>query len=128
MIIGDGELNEGNNWEAIMFAAKYKLGNLVAIVDRNNIQLSGETEDIMPLENLSDKWKAFGWQVIEIDGNNVASIIDACATARAETAKPSAIIAHTTPGKGVSFMEDDYHWHGKTPDIEQTKKAEEELR
>jgi len=127
-ITGDGELDEGNIWEGAMFAAKYALGNLIVIVDRNNIQLDGATEDVMPLEVLHDKWAAFGWQVIEIDGNNVQSIIDGCSEARAETERPSVILAHTTPGKGVSFMEDDYRWHGRAPDAEQTRQALEELR
>ena len=127
-ITGDGELNEGNIWEGAMFASKYKLGNLIVIVDRNNIQLSGDTEEIMPLENLHDKWESFGWQVIEIDGNNIESFINACSMARAETEKPSVIIAHTTPGKGVSYMEDDYLWHGTAPDEKQAAKALEELK
>ena len=126
-ITGDGELDEGNIWEATMFAAKYRLGNLITIVDRNNIQLDGETEDVMPLENLCDKWQSFGWHVLQIDGNNITSIIDATSAARAVTDKPSVIIAHTTPGKGVSFMEDDYKWHGTAPNEEQAKKALEEL-
>lgn len=127
-ITGDGELDEGNIWEAAMFAAKYKLGNLTVIVDRNNIQLDGDTEDIMPLESLRDKWQAFGWHVLEIDGNNITSIIDAASAARAVTDKPSVIIAHTTPGRGVGFMENNYKWHGTAPDNEQAKKALEELR
>jgi len=110
--VGDGELDEGNNWEAIMFAAKNRLHNLIVIVDRNNIQIDGNTEDIMPLEPLRDKWEAFGWHVQEIDGHNIESIIDACSMARAVVEKPSVIIAHTIPGKGVPFMEYDYHWHG----------------
>lgn len=115
VVTSDGELNEGNSWEAIMFAAKYKLSNLIAIVDRNNIQIDGNTEDIMPLENLRDKWEAFGWHVQEIDGNNVESVIDACSMARAIVEKPSVIIAHTIPGKGVDYMEYDYRWHGDPP-------------
>lgn len=110
--VGDGELNEGNNWEAIMFAAKNRLNNLIVIVDRNNIQIDGNTEDVMPLEPLRDKWEAFGWHVQEIDGHNIESIIDACSMARAIVEQPSVIIAHTIPGKGVPFMEYDYHWHG----------------
>ncbi len=109
---GDGELNEGNNWEAIMLASKYKLNNIIAIVDRNNIQIDGPTEAVMPLEDLRAKWEAFGWHVLEIDGNNVEAVIDACAMARAIVEKPVCILAHTVPGKGVDFMENDYHWHG----------------
>lgn len=115
VVTGDGELDEGNIWEAAMFAGKYKLGNLTAIIDRNNIQIDGPTEQVMPLEDLKGKWEAFGWHVIEIDGNNVEDVIDACAMARAITEKPVAIIAHTVPGKGVDFMEFDYHWHGGAP-------------
>jgi transketolase len=128
VVTGDGELDEGNNWEAAMFAAKYRLGNLIAIVDRNGIQQSAPTEEVMPLEDLHAKWMAFGWQVIEIDGNNVRSFIDACVQARAETDRPSVILAHTIPGKGVDFMEGDYHWHGKAPDAVQAKEALKELR
>jgi transketolase len=109
-------------------STRIDLGNLIAIIDRNSIQLSGDTEEIMPLENLHDKWESFGWQVIEIDGNNIESFINACSMARAETEKPTAIIAHTTPGKGVSFMEDDYLWHGTAPDEKQLTKALEELK
>lgn len=125
---GDGELDEGNNWEAMMLAAKYNLHNIIVIVDRNNIQIDGNTEDVMPLEDLHAKWESFGWHVQEIDGNNMESIIDACAMARAVTEKPSVIISHTVPGKGVDFMEYDYRWHGKAPDAEQTKAALNELR
>ncbi len=110
--LGDGELDEGNVWEAIMLAAKYRLNNLIAIVDRNNIQIDGTTEYVMPLEDLAAKWDAFGWHVIEIDGNNIEAFIDACAMARAIVEKPVVIIAHTIPGKGVDFMEYDFHWHG----------------
>lgn len=126
-ITGDGELDEGQNWEAIMFAAKYNLHNLTVIVDRNGIQSDGTTEDIMPLEPLVDKWKSFGWHVIQIDGNNVESIIDACAMARAVTERPSVIIAYTIPGRGVSFMENDYRWHAKAPTADEAKKALYEL-
>ncbi|MDR1197143.1 MAG: transketolase [Candidatus Nomurabacteria bacterium] len=127
-IMGDGELDEGNIWEGAMFASKYSLGNLIGIVDRNGIQLDGDTENIMPLEDLRAKWEAFGWQVLEIDGNNVQSFIEACAAARAETERPSLILAHTVPGKGVSFMENDYRWHGQAPDEAQVRKALEGLK
>lgn len=120
---GDGELQEGNNWEAMMFAGKNRLGNLIAIVDRNNIQTDGTTEDVMPLEDLRAKWESFNWHVVEIDGNNVESVIDACSMARAITEQPSAIIAHTIPGKGVDFMEFDHKWHSQTPNAEQARKA-----
>ena len=119
-----------------MLAAKYHLHNLIVIVDRNNIQIDGNTEDIMPLEPLADKWEAFGWHVQEIDGHNIESIIDACSMARAIVEKPSVIIAHTIPGKGVPFMEYDYHWHGytghwhdhKTLDKDVAKEALKKLR
>lgn len=112
VVMGDGELDEGNIWEAAMFAGKNKLHNLIGIIDRNNIQIDGPTETVMPLEDLKGKWESFGWHVQEIDGNNVESVIDAAAIARSITNKPSIIIAHTIPGKGVDFMEYDYHWHG----------------
>lgn len=127
-VTGDGELDEGNIWESAMFAAKEKLYNLTVIVDRNNIQIDGNTEDVMPLEDLADKWEAFGWHVIEIDGNNVEAVIDACAMARAIVEKPVAIIAHTVPGKGVDFMEYDYHWHGAQPNSKEARLALNKLR
>lgn len=127
-VMGDGELDEGNIWEAAMFAGKNKLHNLIGIVDRNNIQIDGNTEQIMPLEDLKAKWESFGWHVQEIDGHNIESIIDACSMARAIIEKPSVIIAHTIPGKGVPFMEYDYHWHGTPPNSEQAKEALKKLR
>ena len=127
-MMGDGELDEGNIWEAAMFAGKYKLSNLVGIVDRNNIQIDGSTEDVMPLEDLRGKWESFGWHVQEIDGNNIESFIDACSMARAITTQPSVIIAHTVPGKGVPFMEYDYTWHGMPPNHEQARDALKKLR
>ncbi|HUP26278.1 MAG TPA: transketolase [Candidatus Limnocylindrales bacterium] len=127
-VMGDGELNEGNIWEAAMLAGKYKLNNIIGIIDRNNIQIDGPTETVMPLEDLRGKWEAFGWHVIEIDGNNIEAVIDACAMARAVVEKPVLIIAHTIPGKGVDFMEYDFHWHGSPPNAEQAKAALHELR
>lgn len=127
-VMGDGELNEGNIWEAAMFAAKYHLHNLIGIIDRNNIQIDGNTENIMPLEDLKAKWESFGWHVMEVDGHNIESFIDACSMARAITEKPTVIIAHTVPGKGVSFMEYDFHWHGAPPNSEQAKEALKKLR
>ncbi len=127
-VMGDGELDEGNIWEAAMFAGKYKLQNLIGIIDRNNIQIDGNTESVMPLEDLHAKWEAFGWHVIEIDGHNIESIIDACSMARAIVEKPVVIIAHTIPGKGVPFMEYDYHWHGAPPNSEQAREALHRLR
>lgn len=126
--MGDGELDEGNVWEAAMFAAKYKLNSITAIIDRNNIQIDGPTESVMPLEDLKNKWEAFGWHVLEIDGNDIEAVIDACAMAKAITEKPVAIISYTIPGKGVDFMEYDFHWHGVPPNHEQAIKALHELR
>ncbi len=128
VVMGDGELNEGNIWEAAMLAAKYRLNNIIGIIDRNNIQIDGPTEVVMPLEDLKAKWEAFGWHVIEIDGNNMESIIDACAMGRAIVEKPVLILAHTIPGRGVDFMEYDFHWHGAQPNAEQAKIALHELR
>jgi len=128
VVMGDGELNEGNIWEAAMFAGKYKLSQLIGIIDRNNIQIDGNTEDVMPLEDLKVKWEAFGWHVIEIDGHNIESIIDATSQGRAITNRPTMIIAHTIPGKGVEFMEYDYKWHGMAPNSDQAKVALEKLR
>jgi transketolase len=128
LTMGDGELNEGGVWEAAMFCAKYKLGNIVAIIDRNNIQIDGPTEEVMPMESLKDKWESFGWHVQEVDGHNIEAIIDSCAMARAVSDRPSVIIGHTIPGKGVHFMESDYRWHGMAPDHDQAKKALHDLR
>lgn len=137
-LMSDGELEEGNSWEAVMLAGKEKIQNLTAIVDRNNIQIDGYTEDIMPLEPLADKWRAFNWHVQEIDGHNFEAIVAAVGEAHAVYEKPSVIIAHTIPGKGVSYMERDYKWHGTPPGIsdmpgepaksEQGKIAIQELR
>lgn len=115
-LTSDGEHEEGNTWEAAMFAGKNKLSNLTVIVDRNNIQIDGMTEDIMPLEPFAMKYQAFNWHVIEIDGHNFEEIIGACNQSRAIFEKPTCIIAHTIPGKGVDFMEFDYRWHGMPPD------------
>lgn len=116
-LLGDGELNEGQNWEAMMLAGKEKLGNLIAIVDRNQIQIDGFTEDIMPLSPLHDKWKSFGWHVQEIDGHDMRSIVGAIKEAQTVFEKPSVILAHTIPGKGVSYMERRFEWHGTPPGI-----------
>lgn len=120
---GDGELNEGNNWEAIMLISKYKLTNMIIIVDRNNIQIDGPTEVVMPLEDLRAKWEAFGFHVLEIDGNDVEAVIDSVHMAKAIVEKPVVILAHTIPGKGVDFMEYDFHWHGVAPNEKQAKEA-----
>jgi len=126
-LLSDGEHNEGNHWESVMFANKMKTNNLVAIVDRNYIQIDGRTEDIMPLESLRDKYISFGWYVLEIDGHSSYEIIGAANEARAIYERPTVIIAHTIPGKGVSFMENNYLWHGKTPNEKEEKLALEEL-
>src|SRR5579859_88325 len=118
-IASDGEQEEGNNWEAIMFAAKYRLSNLTLIIDRNNIQIDGYTEDVMPLDPLEDKYKAFNWHVLHIDGHNFEEIVNAVNHAKAVYEKPTVIIAHTIPGKGVDYMENKYQWHGKTPNPEE---------
>ncbi len=113
--MSDGEQEEGNTWEGAMFAGKYRLTNLVGIMDRNNIQIDGNTEDIMPLEPLADKYRAFNWHLIEIDGHNIREFVDACDEARSIKEKPTLILAHTTPGKGVPSIENDYRWHGSPP-------------
>lgn len=128
VVMGDGELDEGNIWEAAMFAGKYKLSQLIAFIDRNNIQIDGNTEDVMPLEDLKGKWESFGWHVLEIDGHNMESIIDAASQGRAITNRPTVIISHTIPGKGVDFMEYDYKWHGVAPNSDQAKDALLKLR
>jgi transketolase len=128
VVMGDGEQDEGNVWEAAMLASKYKLNNVIAITDRNNIQIDGPTELVMPLDDLKEKWQAFGWHVLEINGNDIEAVIDALTMAKAIVEKPVMIIAHTIPGKGVDFMEYDFHWHGMPPDHEQAKVALHELR
>lgn len=127
-VMGDGELDEGNVWEAAMLAGKERLNNIIGIIDRNNIQIDGPTEHVMPLEDLQAKWEAFGWHVLTIDGNNIEAVIDACAMAKAIVEKPIMIIAYTVPGKGVDFMEYDFHWHGMPPNHEQAKIALHEIR
>ena len=114
-VVSDGEQEEGNTWEAAMFAGKYKLAGLTAIMDRNNIQIDGMTEDIMPLEPLADKYRAFNWHVLEVNGNDIAAFITAVEEAKAIYEKPTIIIAHTIPGKGVKEIEFDYRWHGVPP-------------
>lgn len=128
-ILGDGELDEGQCWEAAMFAHKYRLGNLTAIIDVNNIQLSGKTADIMPLDRLAKRWQSFGWHVevlADDDAHDPAQIIPLLKSCR-HTSGPTVILAQTTPGKGVSFMEGDYHWHGKAPTADQAQQAIKEI-
>ncbi|HIH23339.1 TPA: transketolase [Candidatus Micrarchaeota archaeon] len=122
-IMSDGEHDEGQTWEAIMLAGKYKLGNLTVLIDRNNIQIDGFTEEVMPLEPFADKYRSFGWHVINVDGHNIKKIIEACEESKAIYEKPTAIIAHTIPGKGIPFMEFLTEWHGKPPSKEQADDA-----
>ncbi len=134
----DGEQQEGNIWEAAMLAGKLKLDTLTLIIDRNNIQIDGDTEQIMPLDSLADKYRAFNWEVLEVDGNNIRAFIDTVGEAKAVHERPTVIIAHVVPGAGVSYMENDYRWHGNPPDLidipgappkgEQAKVALAELR
>ena len=127
-LLGDGELDCGQVWEALMLAGKEELHNLIAIVDRNNIQIDGFTEDVMPLEPLADKFRSFNWHVIEIDGHNFEAIVDAVEQAKAVFNKPSCIIAHTIAGKGVAEFERKFEWHGKAPNKEEGVMAINELR
>ena len=126
-VTSDGEHNEGNIWEAVMFAAKNKLGSLTAILDRNYIQIDGNTEDVMPFDPVKEKYLAFNWNVIEIDGNNIEEILPALSQAKKLRDKPTMVIARNIPGKGVSFMENNYEWHGKPPTPEQAEIALAEL-
>ena len=126
--MGDGELDCGIIWESAMFIGKNRLSNLTGIIDRNNIQSDGMTEDIMPLESLRAKFEAFNWHVLEIDGHNFEEIVNAVEGARAIYEKPTIIIAHTIPGKGISEIEFDYKWHGISPNKEQAEKFLSELR
>lgn len=127
-LLSDGELDEGQTWEAFMLAGKLDLRELTVFIDRNNIQIDGFTEGIMPLEPLADKFKAFNWSVIEVDGHNIREIVDATERARATAENPTVIICHTIPGKGVDFMENRFEWHGKPPNAEEAKIALMELR
>lgn len=127
-VASDGEHDEGSFWEAIMFAGNRRLWNLTVIVDRNNIQIDGMTEDVAPLESLRAKYEAFKWHVMDVDGHNFEEVRDACHQAKAIYEKPVAIIAHTIAGKGISFMEYDYRWHGKPPDLQQAKQALRDIR
>jgi transketolase len=127
-VMSDGEQECGGTWEAVMFAANKKLGNLTAIIDRNNIQIGGSTEKVMPLEPLREKYEAFGWHSILVDGHNIEMFIDAVDEAKTTADKPTVIIASTIPGKGVPEIEGDYRWHGKAPSREQADKWIQELR
>ena len=127
VVTSDGEHQCGLHWEAMMTAAKFKLDNLTCIIDRNFIQIDGSTEDIMPLEPLADKYRAFNWHVIECDGNDMTALLRAFDEAKTVHGKPQVIIANTVPGKGVSFMEGDYLWHGKPPKKDEADVALREL-
>ena len=127
-LLSDGEHDEGNTWEAILLAGKMKLNNLIVIIDRNNIQIDGYTEDIMPLGDLGKKYEQFGWYTQEINGHNMAEIYNAIETAKTIFEKPSVIVARTIPGKGVEGFEMDYNWHGKPPNKEEGMEALKELR
>jgi transketolase len=126
-VTSDGEHQEGSTWEAVMFAAKYKLDNLVAICDRNYIQIDGNTEEVMPLGDLAAKYRAFGWNAIEVNGHDYKALMKALADAKKMKGRPTMIVAITTPGKGVSFIENKFQWHGKAPSKEEAEKALAEL-
>ncbi|MFA6325300.1 MAG: transketolase [Candidatus Paceibacterota bacterium] len=127
-LMSDGELNEGNSWEAVMLAGKNKLQNLIVVIDRNNIQIDGNTEDVMPLEPLMAKWRAFNWKVMQVFGHDFKKLNEKIEIAQEYENGPTVIIAHTTPGKGVKEFEDDYNWHGKAPNKEEGKMALNELK
>lgn len=127
-LTSDGEHQEGNTWEAVMLAGKLKLTNLTVIIDRNDIQIDGNTEQVMPLEPFRLKYESFNWKVFEVDGHNIETFVEAVRAAKNVGEQPVVLIAHTIPGKGVSFMENDYTWHGKPPNKEEAEKALLELR
>jgi transketolase len=126
--MGDGEQNEGQVWEAYMSASKFELSNLTVVIDRNNIQIDGHTEDVMPIEPFGEKLKAFGFKVIEVDGHNIEEISGAMNMAKVTFEKPTAIVLHTIPGKNVDFMENEFSWHGKAPNVGESIQALMELR
>jgi transketolase len=126
-VMGDGEQQEGQIWEAAMFAAHYRLDNVCAILDYNRKQIDGDVEDILGIKPLGAKWSAFNWNVIECDGHDIADILRAFAAARAHTGRPSLVLAHTVMGQGVSYMADDFRWHGKPPKMDQAEVALKEL-
>lgn len=128
VVTSDAEHQCGLHWEAVMTAAKFKLDNLTCIIDRNIIQIDGSTEEIMPLEPLADKYRAFNWEVLECDGNDIGEFIATIEKAKAVRGRPQVVIAHTLPGKGVAFMEGDYLWHGKPPNVTQAEQSLRELQ
>jgi transketolase len=127
VLLGDGELEEGQVWEAAMAASRFNLCTLTAIVDYNRLQLTGRTNEVMAIEPLSDKWRAFNWHVIEVPGHDIRAVAEACATAATITSQPTVIVAHTVKGKGVSFMEDDHRWHSAPITDENRERALAEL-
>jgi transketolase len=127
VLLGDGEIQGGIVWEGAMAAAKFRTASLTAILDYNDVQLDGAVHDIMPLEPLIDKWRAFNWAVLEINGHNLRQVLEALDTASEIHGRPTIIVAHTTKGKGVSFMEDRSYWHGVAPNAAQLAQAETEL-
>ncbi len=127
-LMGDGELDEGQNWEAFLLLNKYRLTKVIPIIDRNTIQIDGYTEDVLPLESLKDKLESFNFHVIEINGHDFRDIVRAVGAAKSSMDKPTVILAHTIPGKGVTAFEGDYRWHGKAPSDEEGRKALRELR
>lgn len=128
VVLGDGEMAEGQVWEAAMAAAHYKLDNVTAILDYNGLQIDGPTDQVMSSRPLLDKWRAFGWHVIEVDGHDIEELIAAFAEAKATLGKPTLLLAKTIKGKGVSFMENQVGWHGNAPSAEQGEQALSELR
>lgn len=126
-LMGDGELAEGSVWEGAMAAAQYKLDNLTAIIDRNRLQITGNTEDVMALEPLADKWRSFGWEVVEVDGHDIAQLVNVLDSVPLQAEKPSLIIANTVKGKGISFAENQVGWHHKVPNQEEYERAMQEL-
>jgi transketolase len=126
-VMGDGELQEGSIWEAAMSASFYKLDNMIAIVDRNNKQIDGDTEDVMALEPLADKWRSFGWECFSCNGNNISELIDVFSKIKLVKGRPRVLIAKTLMGKGVQSIEGDYRWHGKVPDARQLEQFTHEL-
>jgi len=127
VLLGDGECDEGQVWEAAMAAAHHKLDNLMAIVDNNGLQIDGWNRDVMSLDPFGEKWQAFGWNVIELDGHDITRLLDAFDRAKSIKGKPTVVIAHTVKGKGVSFMENNVDFHGKAPNAEQVELALKEL-
>ena len=126
--MGDGEINEGQVWESLLLLNKYKLTKVIPIIDRNTIQIDGYTEDVLPLESLRAKMEAFNFHVIDVDGHDFRDIVHAVGSAKSSLDRPTVLIAHTIPGKGVTAFEGDYRWHGKAPNIEEGRAALKELR